>query len=66
VFEEAGHAETDGKRLFLGCIEEAPRCIDSVFLGSPQYEAEVLGDELGVRLVCKVARANPICSFKGR
>ena len=39
--------ETDRKRLSLGHIEEAARCIDEVFLASPQYEAEALGDELG-------------------
>jgi threonine dehydratase len=61
VFEE-----TDRKRLSLGHIEEAARCIDEVFLASPQYEAEALGDELGLRLVCKVETANPIRSFKGR
>src|SRR5918992_2037086 len=66
VFGEAGHAETDGKRLSPGRIEEASRCIDPVFLGSPQYEAEALGDELGLRLVCKVKTENPIRSFKGR
>src|SRR5918999_790197 len=66
VFGEAGHAETDGKRLSPGRIEEASRCIDPVFLGSPQYEAEALGDELGLRLVCKVETENPIRSFKGR
>jgi hypothetical protein len=62
----AEHAETDGERLSLGRIEEAARCIDPVFLGSPQFEAEALGDELGLRLVCKVETANPIRSFKGR
>jgi threonine dehydratase len=56
VFGEAGHTETDGKRLSLRRIEEAARCIDEVFLGSPQYEAEAVGDELGLRLVCKVER----------
>jgi threonine dehydratase len=66
VFGEAGHAERDGNRLSLGRIEEASRCIDPVFVGSPQYEAEALGDELGFRLVCKVETANPIRSFKGR
>ena len=66
VFGEPGHAEPDGKRLSPGRIEEAARCIDPVFLGSPQYEAEALGDELGLRLVCKVEMANPIRSFKGR
>ncbi len=64
MFGEAGHVEADGKRLSLERIEEAARCIDPVFLDSPQYEAEVLGDELG--LVCKVETANPIRSFKGR
>jgi threonine dehydratase len=66
VFGEAGHAETDGKRLSLERIEEAARCIDPVFLDSPQYEAEALGDVLGQRLVCKVETVNPIRSFKGR
>jgi threonine dehydratase len=66
VFGETGHAETDRKRLSLGRIEEAARCIDPVFLGGPQYEAETLGGELGLRLVCKVETANPIRSFKGR
>ena len=66
MFGEAGHAETGGKRLSLERIEEAARSIDPVFLDSPQYEAEVLGDELGLRLVCKVEMANPIRSFKGR
>jgi threonine dehydratase len=66
VFGEAQGAKTGGKRLSLGRIEEAARCIDPVFLGSPQYEAETLGDDLGLRLVCKVETANPIRSFKGR
>ncbi len=66
VFGKAGHAETGRKRLSPEHIEEAARCIDPVFSGSPQYEAEALGDELGLRLVCKVETANPIRSFKGR
>jgi threonine dehydratase len=66
VFGEAGQAGTDGKRLSLERIEEAARLIDPVFLDSPQYEAEALGEELGLRLVCKVETANPIRSFKGR
>ena len=66
AFGEAGHVETDEQRLSLDRIEEAARCVDPVFLGSPQYEAEVLGEELGLRLVCKVETANPIRSFKGR
>src|ERR687894_2926068 len=66
VVGEAGHAEADGKRLSLERIEEAARCIDPVFLVSPQYEAEALGDELRLRLVCKMETQNPIRSFKGR
>ena len=66
MFRESGQAGSDGKRLSLERIEEAARLIDPVFLGSPQYEAEALGDELGLRLVCKVETANPIRSFKGR
>jgi threonine dehydratase len=66
VFREAGRAETGRKHLSLERIEEAARCIDPVFLGSPHYEAEALGEELGLRLVCKVETANPIRSFKGR
>jgi threonine dehydratase len=66
VFEEAGRAGTDETRLSLGHIEEAARCIDPVFLDSPQYEVQALDDELGLRLVCKVETANPIRSFKGR
>jgi hypothetical protein len=46
VFGEAGHVRIDGKRVSLERIEEAARCIDPVFLGSPQYEAEALGDDL--------------------
>jgi threonine dehydratase len=66
VHESGGGVRCSGKlgTQKLGRIEEAARCIDPVFLGSPQYEAEVLGDEL--RLVCKVETANPIRSFKGR
>jgi hypothetical protein len=63
VFGEAGHAETDGKRLSLRCIEEASRCIEPVFRDSPQYEVVALGDDLGLRMVCRVERANPICSL---
>ena len=66
MFERGGPSETGGKRVSLDRIEEAVRVIDPAFLGSPQFEAEALGDELGSRLVCKVETANPIRSFKGR
>ena len=57
---------TDRNRLSLGRIEEAARAIDPVFLRSPQYECEPLGDVLGVRVALKVETLNPIRSFKGR
>ena len=66
MFAGSGQAKTGGSRLSAGRIEEAARVVDPVFLGSPQYEAEALGEELGLRLVCKVETANPIRSFKGR
>ena len=66
MFGEAGRTQSNGKRLSARRIEKAARCIDEVFLGTPQYEADALGDELGLRLVCKVETANPIRSFKGR
>ncbi len=66
MFERGGLSETGGKRVSLDRIEEAVRVIDPAFLGSPQLEAEALGDKLGSRLVCKVETVNPICSFKGR
>lgn len=53
-------------RISFARIEEAARAIDPVFLGTPQYACEALGDELGVDLVLKVETANPVRSFKGR
>ena len=49
-----------------GRVEEAVRVIDPVFLDSPQFVCEPLGDELGVGLAIKVETLNPIRSFKGR
>jgi len=54
------------RRLSPGRVEEAVRVIDPVFLDSPQFVCEPLGDELGVRLAIKVETLNPIRSFKGR
>lgn len=51
LFGEGGQAKAGG-RLSLGGIDEAARFVDRVFLDSPQYEAEALGAELGLRLVC--------------
>jgi len=52
--------------LSLGRVEQAARVIDPVFLNSPQFVCEPLGEELGVRLAIKVETLNPIRSFKGR
>jgi threonine dehydratase len=47
-------------------IENAYEIIDEVFLNSPQYECEPLGESLGCKLILKVETNNPIRSFKGR
>jgi threonine dehydratase len=52
--------------LSLDHIAEAATTIDPVFLNSPQFLAEGLSQQLGLRLVCKVEVINPIRSFKGR
>lgn len=52
--------------LSLDNIAEAASVIDAVFLNSPQFLAEGLGQQLGLRLVVKVEVVNPIRSFKGR
>ena len=53
-------------RFSLERIAQAAGVIDRVFLDSPQFQAETLGEELGCRLVVKVETLNPIRSFKGR
>jgi len=53
-------------RLSLENIEAASRAIDPVFLNSPQFESQPLGELLGMKLVLKVETVNPIRSFKGR
>ena len=53
-------------RLSLDRIARAAREIDPVFLHSPQFRAESLGEGLDVDLVVKVETVNPIRSFKGR
>ncbi|MDP1862154.1 MAG: pyridoxal-phosphate dependent enzyme [Gemmatimonadaceae bacterium] len=53
-------------RLSLDRIARAAREIDEVFLHSPQFRAESLGEALGVDLLLKVESVNPIRSFKGR
>jgi threonine dehydratase len=54
------------KRLNAQDIENAHKIIDSVFLNSPQYVCESLGDALDCRVVLKVETNNPIRCFKGR
>ena len=53
-------------RLSIEKIEHATNVIDPVFLHSPQFIAEQLGDLLGCRLILKIETLNPIRSFKGR
>jgi len=57
---------TKAPRLRLEHIEAALEQIDPVFLASPQYGCEPLGDVLGCEIVLKVETQNPIRSFKGR
>ncbi len=54
------------RRLDLARIAEAANRIDPVFLRTPQYACEPLGERLGCRLTLKVETQNPIRSFKGR
>ena len=56
----------DARRLSLDRISEAARCIDPVFLDSPQFLSEPLSEQLGCRLTLKIETLNPIRSFKGR
>jgi threonine dehydratase len=55
-----------GVRLDLDRVLLARSRINPVFLDTPQYECEPLGDVLGCRLVLKVETLNPVRSFKGR
>lgn len=52
--------------ISLDRIESASRTIDPVFLNSPQFESEPIGEALGMRFVLKVETVNPIRNFKGR
>lgn len=53
-------------RLRLEHIQQAARTIDPIFLHTPQFPAESLGEVLRVELVVKVETLNPVRSFKGR
>lgn len=59
-------SEPSGPRISLARIEEAARVVDPVFLDTPQFVSEPLGERLGCELVVKVETLNPIRSFKGR
>jgi threonine dehydratase len=54
------------RRITLERIEAAAAGIDPVFLNTPQWICEPLGEELGVRVALKSETLNPIRSFKGR
>jgi threonine dehydratase len=53
-------------RLDLARILLARTQINPIFLDTPQYECEPLGEALGCRLILKVETLNPVRSFKGR
>jgi threonine dehydratase len=53
-------------RISLENIERAAGVIDPVFLRTPQFDCEPLGEVLGTRVALKVETVNPIRSFKGR
>lgn len=53
-------------RLDLARIQLARTQINPVFLDTPQYECEPLGEALGCRLFLKIETMNPVRSFKGR
>jgi threonine dehydratase len=54
------------RRITLERIEAAGEAIDPVFLHTPQWICEPLGEELGARVALKAETLNPIRSFKGR
>ena len=54
------------RRITLERIEAAAQAIDPVFLHTPQWVCEPLGEELGARVALKAETLNPIRSFKGR
>ncbi len=56
----------DASPLSLEHIAEAARDIDPVFLHTPQFVSDALGDQIGPRILCKLECVNPIRSFKGR
>jgi len=59
-------AKKNTSRLSVARIAEAAKLIDPVFLNSPQFQSETLGEQIGAEIVLKVETINPIRSFKGR
>ena len=55
-----------GTRLDLDRIRSARRVIDPMFLGTPLYACEALGEALGCAVSIKLETANPVRSFKAR
>ena len=53
-------------RLSFDRVVKALEVIDPVFLGTPQYVCEPLGEVLGVSITLKVETLNPVRCFKGR
>lgn len=58
--------QTISHSLSIERIARANGTIDPPFRDTPQFEAAVLGDHFGCRLVVKVETLNPIRSFKAR
>jgi threonine dehydratase len=54
------------RRLSPERIEASVEQIDPVFLDTPQFVPEALGDALGLNVALKIETMNPIRSFKGR
>lgn len=53
-------------RFTIEEIQSAHKVIDPVFLHTPQYECETLGNYFRNQVVLKIETINPIRSFKGR
>jgi threonine dehydratase len=53
-------------RLDLDRIHAARRVIDPLFLDSPLYQCDALGNQLGCAVSIKLETANPVRSFKAR
>jgi threonine dehydratase len=56
----------EAHRVRIERVERAFDVINPVFLHTPQFVCEPLGEALGVRVAIKVETINPIRSFKGR